>query len=294
MTPSLQSPKKQSLEKQAPPQPILKARKRKRLFWGILSISLVLHGVFLVLPWSRKPLSTSTAQISNETDAVLDDTPLATMPTISLDELRPPSTISEVDTAKEQPANQQQSTESAPQVIQQQTPLPLVQQPVQAIAPIQPQPVRAPTQPAPAANNVQQPDLQPVVQPDDDIPHSHSTERTSLEVDPAQGSVMLLGEDFPDLAGAESGCYGLSGCRQLSGNYRQAAQQLLAQLDAQGYIVKKVDAIDDAGHRVFEAIAPDKPNEVYYLNVFSPGVGSTVYVMAVEILSLAQLEALSQ
>ena len=71
--------------------------------------------------------------------------------------------------------------------------------------------------------------------------------------------VMLLSEDFPDLAEAQSGCYGLSGCRELSGNYQAAAKQLLAQLEAQGYQLTEREDIDGAGHRVFEAIAHNQP-----------------------------------
>ena len=291
MTSSLQSVKQRSYPQQTPQQPILKTKKRKRLFWGILSISLILHGVFLILPWPHKSLSTSTTQLSDEAnDTALEEVPLAAMPAVSLDELSQSSTSREI--ASERTVTQQQSPVTAPRTAPT-APPPPIQQPVQSAQPqIQPPPVQLPAQQQISEPAVQ-PESQPAATHEEAITPSHASDRVSLAVDPMQSMVMLLGEDFPDLAGAKSGCYGLSGCRQLSGNYRQAATQLLAQLKAQGYTVKEIDDIDDPGHRVFEAIAPDKPNDIYYLNVYSPDAGSTVYVMAVEVLSLAELAALS-
>ena len=104
---------------------------------------------------------------------------------------------------------------------------------------------------------------------------------------------MPLSEEFPHLAGAQSGCYGLAGCHQLASNYRQAAQQLIDQMEAQGYQLNERDDIEDTGHRVFEVIAPNEPEKIYYLNVLSPDVGSTVYVVTTDILNLEQLQQLT-
>ncbi|MEO0706889.1 MAG: hypothetical protein AAF050_14640 [Cyanobacteria bacterium J06649_5] len=116
---------------------------------------------------------------------------------------------------------------------------------------------------------------------------------SSLDNEPEYGAVIALGEEFPHLAEAQSGCYGLEGCQQLSGNYRRAAQQLIEQMESQGYQLTKRDDLDDTGHRVFEVIAPSEPEKTYYLNVFSPDAGSTVYVLAIDILSLTELQQLS-
>ncbi|MEL6604936.1 MAG: hypothetical protein AAFP20_17115 [Cyanobacteria bacterium J06614_10] len=105
--------------------------------------------------------------------------------------------------------------------------------------------------------------------------------------------VVQLGDDFPHLAGAQAGCYGLESCHQLSGNFRQAAQQLVEQMESQGYRLTEREDIDGTGHRVFEVIMPDDPNTIAYLNVYSPDVGSTVYVLTADILSLEQLQQLN-
>ncbi|MEL6468331.1 MAG: hypothetical protein AAFQ74_01260 [Cyanobacteria bacterium J06623_4] len=105
--------------------------------------------------------------------------------------------------------------------------------------------------------------------------------------------VVQLDGDFPHLAGAQAGCYGLESCHQLSGNFRQAAQQLITQMESQGYQLTEREDIDGTGHRVFEVTMPDDPNTIAYLNVYSPDVGSTVYVLTADILSLEQLQQLN-
>ncbi len=116
----------------------------------------------------------------------------------------------------------------------------------------------------------------------------------SLEQDiPEHGMVVRLGDDFPDLAGAQSGCYGLENCRQINGNFRQIAQQLVSQMKSQGYELTEREDLDNTGHRVFEVIHPDDPSITHYLNVFSPDIGSAVYVLAVDILSLEELKQLN-
>lgn len=234
-------------------------------------------------------------QPASENSEAASDMALMAMPTVSLSEIK----SAEADTLG-QPVAIAQPVQPAPflppfsvqppaqpQIIQPRPVQPIAQLPIQP--PIQPPNISA--RPAEAAISVEQPVAQ---LPAADELSPHSPDHSSVEVDPAQGTVMLLGEDFPDLADAESGCYGLAGCRQLSGNYRQAAEQLLAQLKAQGYQLTERDDIDSAGHRVFEAIAPDQPDDIYFLNVFSPAAGSTVYVMAAEILSLEQLQQLGR
>ncbi|MGC1306570.1 MAG: hypothetical protein WA885_05020 [Phormidesmis sp.] len=179
-------------------------------------------------------------------------------------------------------------------------PLPGVTAPVmspgrtQAARPVQPQ-VQTQTQtmqpaPAPAEQSVvppsqsqPPPDAEPLSSPASSPPPD-----TSLE----HGTVVRLGNDFPNLAGAQSGCYGLENCQQVSGNFRQAAQQLIAQMEGQGYQLTEREDLDNTGHRVFEVIDPDAPNATYYLNVFSPDIGSAVYVLTVNILSLEELKQL--
>ena len=220
----------------------------------------------------------------------------AAVPTVSLADISPPprdlaerspsSTAvvqqSHASAVQATPLSQQVQIQPPVQVLQPQAVQPVVQSPIQQ-DPVLSQPVQT-------SSPVEPSSIQQAVA---DGPESFVSDHSAIESDLSQGAVMLLGEDFPDLAGAQPGCYGLAGCRQLSGNYRAAAKQLLAQLKAQGYQLTEREDIDNAGHRVFEAIAPNQPDEIYYLNVFSPDAGSTVYVMARDILSLRELEALS-
>ncbi|MEL7072309.1 MAG: hypothetical protein AAGN15_27235 [Cyanobacteria bacterium J06581_3] len=79
----------------------------------------------------------------------------------------------------------------------------------------------------------------------------------------------------------------------MRGNFRRAAEQLIEQMESKGYQLAELDDIDVTGHRIFEVIVPDEPDTTYFLNVFSSDSGSTIYVMALDILSLAELQQLS-
>ena len=282
----------------------IKNQRRKRLFWGLFVVSIVFHGAVFNLPWPRPSLS-SASRLSDNDEHLDADQPVA-ISAVSLSDLDPPLEKSEKRTAGEvlarapEDAPQPQDT-AAPlsaQPIQVQPAQPPVPQPVQILvqSPVEQSPV-LPTFTQPPANFAESasPSESPSTQiPEEGIPEEGIPSSTaSIDTDPTQGMVMRLGKGFPDLAGAQSGCYGLVGCRQLSGNYRQAARQLIAQMEARGYRLTERSDVDGAGHRVFEAIAPDQPDKTYYLNIFSPDVGSAVYVMAADILSLEELQKLS-
>ena len=280
----------------------LKTKTNKRLFWGLFVISVLFHGVVLNLPWPRPSLSSESQVSIDERDERLDNGQSEAISTVSLSDLDLLPEKSEKRAASDVPApspvNAQQHHDTAvvapsAQPVQVQPAQQPIPQPVQTMVqlPVEQRPVQpSSTQPLPDSAESTSPSKQSSKKSSDD---ELSSSPASIETDPTQGMVMQLGKDFPDLAGAQSGCYGLAGCRQLSGNYRQAARQLIEQMKAMGYQLTERSDIDGAGHRVFEAIAPDKPNETYYLNIFSPDVGSTVYVMAADILSLEELKKLS-
>lgn len=261
---------------------MLQTQKTSRSFWGLFLLSSALHIVVVVLPWPNKAVPPASEPASEKS---LKTHQLAAISTVSLPTESLPAESQPADepnqpaaTVQQTPAIAAQSTPPAQTVqIQPQTVQPQTVQP----QPVQPQPVQ-PVTPL------------PVQQDSAKESPAQAVDRSAIEVDPAQGTVMLLGKDFPDLEGAQSGCYGVAGCRQLSGNYRNTAKQLVAQLKAQGYQITERDDIDDAGHRVFEAIAPDSPDKTYYLNIFASDAGNAVYVMAMDILSLAQLQQLSR
>lgn len=206
------------------------------------------------------------------------DSPEASEPSLSAASTSAPEDLPPAKVSQPQPIQPAQAVQPVEQ---------LIEQPVQPQADQQ----TASTEPLPSL-------LSQLSQPAE----STSTETDSLSTptfnspigaDLEHDKVMLLGEEFPHLAGAQSGCYGLESCHQISGNYRRAAQQLIDQMAAQGYQLTERDDIDNTGHRVFEAITLNEPEKTYYLNVFSPDVGSTVYVLSVDILSLEELQQLS-
>lgn len=237
--------------------------------------SLSLHSAVLKLPWPNKPLPSEGNELNRELlNAAQPSTiSIASLPTPD------PSSANLSGETKNTPAIPT-SSPAAPASPQQSQPV----QPAPAMRPIQPE---VPQTLAPT-------ELSSPPQSQPEIEHLPSdSPMPSPETGPEHDVVVHLSDDFPHLAGSQSGCYGLASCRQLNGNYRQAARLLLAQMADQGYQLTERDDIDNTGHRVFEVIDPDEPNVTHYLNVFSPDVGSTVYVMTMNILSLEQLKQLS-
>lgn len=278
---------------------MLRTLKSKQLFWGLVLSSLGLHGAVLALPWPNRSLSPSQIVFD---DAALDR---AQPPAINITIL-PETTISSVE-SKTDSVEPYLSAIPAPQ------PAPVVTAPI--VSPAQTQPIQPPQSPELLQQpQTVQPEPTPAIQPEVESSQSQflsDTEETDVEdgnseetptsaalnqpldTSPEQGIVVRLGDDFPDLAGAQSGCYGLENCRQISGNFRQMAQQLVSQMEEQGYELTEREDIDNTGHRVFEVSNPNDPSVTHYLNVFSPDIGSAVYVLTVDILSLEELKQLN-
>lgn len=261
----------------------------KLLFWKGCLLSVVLHAAFAVLPWPQQTVSSQEDADLGDEAAV--ESSLA-ITTVSL----PPTVLPEASS----------TVEPSPAVVasppaERTADLPPPVQPREVLQPVVP-PVLPPVRPSVPVQAIYQEPVpsEPTPQPQPETTEEsvgsevpESLPESSLGAEPEYGKVMPLSDAFPHLVGAQSGCYGLSGCRQLSSNFRMAARQLIEQMKAQGYEIAARDDLEDTGHRVFEAIAPEEPGKVYYLNVFSPDVGSTVYVITTEILSLAELEQLS-
>ncbi|MGD1898835.1 MAG: hypothetical protein ACFB16_18010 [Phormidesmis sp.] len=277
-------------------------------FWKLCLLSFCLHTALFGLPWPQVSLQRSLKkeEVSQAESDRLSDEALALNQPLSI------STVS-LPAASRSPNNSQQNSqkENLPTAV------------TESITEIDPpqtiQPTQAVVQPEQPPQVIDQPIEKPANKPAEQPPQlpETPTDSASLQLsdlsEPAvaeealstaalssplgneadYGQVMPLSEEFPHLAGAQSGCYGLAGCHQLAGNYRQAAQQLIDQMEAQGYQLNERDDIEDTGHRVFEVIAPNEPEKIYYLNVFSPDVGSTVYVVTTDILNLEQLQQLT-
>jgi hypothetical protein len=96
--------------------------------------------------------------------------------------------------------------------------------------------------------------------------------------------------NFPNLAGAQAGCFGSENCRQVSDGtpFRSAAQTLEQQMVAQGYQVSERDDLSDTGQKIYQLKAQD--GTIRYLNVLSSDVGSTIYLLSPEAITLSDLQ----
>jgi len=273
---------------------VLRTQKSKPIFWGIVLFSLCFHGLIFRLPWPNESEASSVEASGEVPTTETDDSQ-----SLSLDVVSLPAGLPAI-------AERPNSAEPSPPTLSQLQPAPVVAfpelpseeplisaeiMPPDAVPP-RPQPQSQPrsqSQPVPSGS------VAPTAPaPRVELPTTAAGEVSSLpDASPEYGMVVRLGDDFPHLTGAESGCYGVESCHKISGNFRQMAKQLITQLEAQGYQLTEREDIDDTGHRVFEVIAPDNPDEISYLNVYSPDVGSTVYVLTVDVLSLEQLKQLS-
>ncbi len=109
------------------------------------------------------------------------------------------------------------------------------------------------------------------------------------------GPLLSYGDHFPHVAGAVSGCFGLSECRQVrtGERYHTVARSLIVGLEDQGYGVKLRDDLEGNGRHVYEITAPDSQTANQYLLVFSGADGSAIYVMSPQIMTLDELELLA-
>ncbi|MEO0457426.1 MAG: hypothetical protein AAF152_12725 [Cyanobacteria bacterium P01_A01_bin.114] len=161
--------------------------------------------------------------------------------------------------------------------------------PVSAASP----PVSAAPQPAPPPTTTPEPIPEPTSEPAPE-PTPEPTPTPSPATVEA-GIVIPFRDDFPHPVGSTAGCFALQNCRRLEniGSYRQTAQDLVAQLEAQGYQVTHRDDADNTGLKLYEIIDTRDPDgTVQYLSIFSDGIGSAVYTITQEIISLEELREL--
>lgn len=110
----------------------------------------------------------------------------------------------------------------------------------------------------------------------------------SPTVPPPQTQIVAPLADFPHLA-ESSGCsnQATEGCRQVGGNFRQVSQALREQLRQQGYTVSPRDDLEETGRQVYEVTKDDRTR---YLSIISADLGETVYVLAAEPVTQADIE----
>lgn len=262
-------------------------------------LSGVIHSALFGLPWPQKSPTQESEIIADET-LPPDSTSgisTATLPASYFQQTDPVE--NEPPAAVDESAQVLAALESQPP-----QPAPIQQQPTLPTNPLpESQPPLQQTQQSiqendPSEEFIDSQDQEDPLTPSDtesteNLPDDDSATKALLSDNVEYGAVVALDETFPHLAGAESGCYGLTGCQRLRGNFRTSAQQLVDQMEAKGYQLSERNDIENTGHRVFEVIVPDEPETTYFLNAFSPDIGITVYVMSIRILSLVELQQLT-
>ncbi|MBF2046263.1 MAG: hypothetical protein IGS54_02490 [Elainella sp. C42_A2020_010] len=147
------------------------------------------------------------------------------------------------------------------------------------------QPVAQPLQPAPRPPAVAQ--KPPVAQPSPS-PVASPPPTPEPSPDPVPPPAVPFA-DLPLLTGSQTGCFGLGTCHEITDgtNFRTAGQTLEQALQAQGYTVKPREDLEETGRKVYELT---KGNKTRYLNVLSSDVGSTIYLVTPQPVSLDQLQ----
>lgn len=254
------------------------------LFLGMVSISATLHMAASVAPWPQSPPPEEALVGDSALESAIDVTTtsaiaLTPLPTQSAPTQTPPTASPQPTVANISPQPRPIAA-PPPEILEADLTLPL--------------PLENPIQPFEEIERLNNPPEQPVSEPDPVVPDDDPLPATdpAQDTDEEPGVVIQLAADFPHLAGAQSGCYGLSHCHQMSGSHRQVARQLTAQMRAQGYQLTEDDTIDGAGHQVFAVVMPQDPGSLYYLNIFSDGLDSAIYAITVDILSLDELKSL--
>ena len=128
-------------------------------------------------------------------------------------------------------------------------------------------------------------------------PPLDNNEPEPQDTEPEAGIAVQFGADFPHLAGAKSGCYGLDNCRIAEGqNYTDALRDISERLETQGYTLTPYTGNDDSdvrNHRIFEMRLPSEPDaDVKYLNVYGEGLKTAIYIITPHIITQEDLQSL--
>ncbi|GAB4375744.1 MAG: hypothetical protein Kow00121_21880 [Elainellaceae cyanobacterium] len=234
-----------------------------------LFLSIGLHAIVLLVPmFADDSLQTVEEPDSEEQQVTLVSPPV---PSPAAASTPTPTPVAPSVAKSPSPAPAPAATpQLAPQVTA--TPPPATSPPV-AVPPSEPVEAQSPAPASPAAPT--------------------SVNNTPATPPPAPASrINAPFADFPHLTAAETGCSGTTSplCRQVEGNLRATSQQLQDQLQAQGYEVKVRDDLEETGRQVYQV---SKAEATSFLSVISSGLGETVYVLAAEPVTQADLEQLA-
>ncbi len=264
-------------------QPLLSKGLQNHKGLGLLIfLSVILHGGLLVLPmpqwWLRTAAPESVLDEELEQSGAIA---LTIVPPIANPEPEPIAPATDLEPIA--PA----LPEAPSPVIE---PPPLTQVPEELIAEI-PEELEKDLE-----DDIQE---EPEQEPD---PPLENIDDNQLDTDPANsdpeaGIATPFNDDFPHIAGAQSGCYGLENCRIVDGQtFRDIAKAIRQDLEAKGYKLIPYDNSDSGGgnHRIYEMRLLNEPDtEVNYLNIFGEGLTGAFYVITPQLIEREDLEALA-
>ncbi|UZQ55628.1 hypothetical protein OOK60_06035 [Trichothermofontia sichuanensis B231] len=231
----------------------------------MLFLSLGLHALLLLLPLpgEREPEPEPEPELLPAEQAIK----VVPAPNLAAGKPLTPKPTSPSPVAKPtRPAAPPRSSPTTPPIVASQPPPPVSNQPTPSASP-RPSEPEAPS--SPPAIDLNAPSPEPI---------------------PPAAAPTGAFDDFPKPEGTVAGCLGLNQCQQAEGvRLTRLVQDLQTMLERQGYAVTAVDLDNDQGRRVFEVT---KGEEKRYLNLFSTPEG-TVYLLAEQILTLAEVEAMA-
>lgn len=235
----------------------------------VVAISVVLHGGLLLLPmpqWWQRSVEPEPEIVIEESDAIA----ITTLPVVATPV---PADMIPADIVP---------VEESPPVLPAVAPPPLTQMPE-----------TVPEVRADAENleDLEEPDTESP--PDNNNPEQQEPDPENSE--PEAGIAVQFQSDFPHLAGAESGCYGLENCRRVEGtNYLDALNTISKGLEAQGYELTPYDENDDSdvrNHKIYRMRLLNDPDAaVKYLNVFGDGLKAAIYIITPRIITQVELQ----
>ncbi len=235
--------------------------------WFLIVVSLAFHGVLLSLPmpqWWLTAVKTKPKpkEILEESGAIA----LTMLPVVSVPEASEPV---------------EPNPPPEPEVIEE-LPVQVPEAIVEEIAHIE------------EPENINDPESAPPEVLPDELPP------TPPDYEPEAGIAFAFGDDFPHITDTTPGCgnHGLENCRTINGkNFSDIGRSFSEDFRSQGYKVEDITPEDSEEHNnqiIFKIYDPNNPNaEIKYLNIFGEGLNSAFYVLAPNIVTRADLDALS-
>jgi hypothetical protein len=243
--------------------------------------SIGLHGLLLLIPIPPQP---EPEPASNPKKKTVKVTQLPPPPS-------PPSPQPSPSVQLPKPSPRVQPTSPLPikpfPRLRRQTP-PLIVQPSPKVQPPQPSPVVEQTTPTPTPSSPITSSTQAPSPTPSPLETPSPTPTPSAEPTPSPSPDEPFA-DFPHVDGVQAGCNNSLSCWQTAETqWRSVSENLKQNLEAQGYMVEKLELADDTGRSTYQ-VSKDGETK-YYLNLLSTKQG-TVYLLTKEQLTLEELNS---